>query len=352
MRPSRHTLRRAATPLFLLVVTLALSACAIDLGTTGGRTSTASDINDQGVVVGTSENAYGQTHAFAQAPQSIMRDLGALSGGRSEALGINGAGIIVGSSTVKNPDNSVTTHAVRWNADRSITDLGTVAGASAVASDINEAGVIVGTLTFNELDTRGFVWTPAHPTLTELPGIGTPYSSAAAVNNSGQIVGNGIVNGPPNVQAILWNPEAGGSYTAVDLGTGSGVSGANDINDAGTIVGHWDTQLGTNFQHAVTWTGGAHTMADLPTGPFRSDANAINATGTIVGTSLTYDASIDRLGSSAWRLEPGAAGPADLSSLGGPYTGAVGVNTAGVAVGYGTNGSYRYHAARFDLAPG
>src|SRR5207247_785638 len=112
---------------------------------------------------------------------------------------------------------------------------------------------------------------------------------------------------PPNVQAILWNPgSTPGSYHAIDIGIGTGVSGANDINDAGTIVGHWDTQLGTNFQHAVRWTGSSHTMGQLPTSALRSDATAINASGAIVGTSMTFDAAVERLGSAAWRLDPGA----------------------------------------------
>jgi probable HAF family extracellular repeat protein len=350
MTAIRRRLRRVRTPLLVATIAVIATACAFDLGTLGGSTSFAADINDQGVIVGTADNIYGQTHAFKLVPGSLMADLHALSSGRSEAKAINESNVVVGTSGVTQPDGTVVNHAVRWNADNSLTDLGTVPGASAVATDINDAGVIVGTLTFNELDTRAFVWSPANPTLTQLPGIGTPYTSAAAINNSRQIVGTAIIGAIPNVQGILWNPGVSpGSYVPVDLGKGTGVSAANDINDGGTIVGHWATELGSNFQTAVRWTAAAHAMTDLPGGGFRNDANAINAAGIIVGTSSTYNAATDQLGSRAWRLEAGAASPADMGSLGGPSTNASGINSAGVAVGTGTNGSYRYHAARFDL---
>jgi len=61
--------------------------------------STATDINNHGLIVGfsTSPTAEGQTHAFATDGQSAS-DLGALGGSGSWAYGVNDSGQVVGSS--------------------------------------------------------------------------------------------------------------------------------------------------------------------------------------------------------------------------------------------------------------
>jgi len=74
---------------------------AIDLGTLGGWSSSARGINDAGQVVGMSDTADGNRHAFITGPDGVgMRDLGSLGGSRSwsNAFGINEAGQVVGYS--------------------------------------------------------------------------------------------------------------------------------------------------------------------------------------------------------------------------------------------------------------
>jgi len=75
----------------------------VDLGTLGGSTSYGFSINDDGVVVGTSEVIPGRVgHAFRAVPGLPMEDLGALpsgfAGGISSAYAINQRGEIVGQS--------------------------------------------------------------------------------------------------------------------------------------------------------------------------------------------------------------------------------------------------------------
>jgi probable HAF family extracellular repeat protein len=75
----------------------------VDLGTLGGLTSYGFSINDDGIVVGTSEVIPGRAgHAFRAAPGLPMEDLGGLpggfAGGISGAYAINQRGEIVGQS--------------------------------------------------------------------------------------------------------------------------------------------------------------------------------------------------------------------------------------------------------------
>jgi probable HAF family extracellular repeat protein len=72
----------------------------VDLGTLGGRQSSATAINDAGVIVGASEMPNRRWHAFLH-DGTRMVDLGALIGyGSSFATDINSAGHVVGTVLV------------------------------------------------------------------------------------------------------------------------------------------------------------------------------------------------------------------------------------------------------------
>lgn len=83
-----------------------------DLGTLGGPSSSALDVNDSGQVVGWAFNAAGQQRAFVWTPANGMLDLGTLGGPSSSAHAINNAGQIVGESTTGSGQN----HAFLWTA--------------------------------------------------------------------------------------------------------------------------------------------------------------------------------------------------------------------------------------------
>jgi probable HAF family extracellular repeat protein len=69
----------------------------IDLGTLGGTSSAATGLNELGQVIGWSQTASGQTHAFLWTAQRGMVDLGKIAGGSySFASAINEKGQIVG----------------------------------------------------------------------------------------------------------------------------------------------------------------------------------------------------------------------------------------------------------------
>lgn len=129
----------------------------LDLGTLGGATSVVGDVlapgallqanvadlavNDRGDVVGTSETASGDLHAFLWR-DGRMLDLGTLGGPTSRATAVNDRGQVAGYSETADG----VTHAFLWEGGR-MTDLGSLLGdpVRSWARDINDRGQVVGT---------------------------------------------------------------------------------------------------------------------------------------------------------------------------------------------------------------
>src|SRR5258708_1034755 len=131
------------------------SYAVIGLGTLGGSSSFAGDINASGQVVGWSITAVGQGHAFLW-QNGIMTDLGTLGGNFSVARGINDVGQIVGYSdpgdgtdhpfllTPEDTDNNAPPD--RWFRDSASdgdNDLMLGLGPTSVAIDVNNTGQVV-----------------------------------------------------------------------------------------------------------------------------------------------------------------------------------------------------------------
>jgi len=114
-----------------------------DLGALPGDTSSAaSDINDQGQVVGSSGNvSSGVTNAFLWTATDGMRRLPSLSG-ETSALAISKFGDVAGHSTTASGE----VHAVLWRAatNWAIEDLGTLGGCCSAAFGVNSLGDVVG----------------------------------------------------------------------------------------------------------------------------------------------------------------------------------------------------------------
>lgn len=150
----------------------------IDLGTLGGATSIAHDLNDRGEAVGLAETKAGEPRAFVWTATDGMRDLGTL-GAASMALGINDRTEVVGGSG----------HAFLWTAGGGMVDLGTLGGRTSCANAINEAGCIVGASQTGESDARGlpvthaFLRTPDGRML-DLGTLGGVHSAAVALSDA------------------------------------------------------------------------------------------------------------------------------------------------------------------------
>jgi probable HAF family extracellular repeat protein len=189
-----------------------------DLGTLGGDQSRAFGINDADKVVGSSDVGDGTIHAFLYS-SGVMSDLGTLGGRVSEAVDINEADKVVGSSTVSFSDND-NEHAFLYSGGQ-MSDLGTLGGSDSSALDINDADKVVGSSSTSEAFTyHAFLYSDG--VMRDLNSLipansGFELTSAAAINDNGNIVGYGYNQGSPGPEhAFLLTPYFDGFYQPVD----------------------------------------------------------------------------------------------------------------------------------------
>lgn len=183
-----------------------------DLGTLGGHDSSARGINNIGQVVGTSYLSNNlSTRAFIWDNVTGIRDLGTLSGGNfSQGNAISNSGQVAGFSNIANS----AIHATFWDSS-GIHDLGTLGGASSSwAWGMNNLDQVVGAS--DGVDTQAVMWQNGVAldlnSLAGAQGLGWFLNSANAINDSGQIVGTGRINGqshtylltPVPVPAAAW----------------------------------------------------------------------------------------------------------------------------------------------------
>jgi probable HAF family extracellular repeat protein len=241
-------------------------------------------------------------------------DLGTLGGTLSEATAINDRAQVVGYA-----QTAVATHPFLWQ-QGTMTDLGVLesgAGEYGAALAVNESGEVVGYGVVNAGQAaHGFLW--EHGTLRDLGTLGGKDSFAYGINDRGQIVGvSSTASG--ELHAFLWQ-----HGTMADLGTG----GAYGINDVGQIVGFILSGAGT--YHACSWWGDRHTDLDSLSLSF-SEAVGINQLGWAVGDGIQSGNKHAYL----WRNRR----MTDLGTLGGDNSYAVDVNDRGQVLGRSETGS-------------
>jgi len=184
-------------------------------------------------------------------------------------------------------------HAFLWEAGQ-IEYLGTFAVSPwdcAQAFSINSAGRIVGRSVQTDGRFHACLWEGDEMRdLGLLLGREEEETAAYSINGAGQVVGYSASYAAPGVRAVLW--DAAG--TIGELPTLGGNSTAEDINDAGMVVGRSDTSSGQ--LRACLWAEGVNgwTITNLGTlggtsGAPSSKAEAINESNQVVGQT-TIDA--------------------------------------------------------------
>jgi len=193
-----------------------------DLGTLpGSDDAQAMGVNDRGHVVG-----FSVPHAFAWTQENGMQDLGALAGGYSQGLAINARDEVVGYSNTADGN----WHAIVWTKSEGMQPLPDLspADSSASANAINNLGQIAGGVGSYAVlwDRNGDV-----ENLGVLPGQG--WSTAFGINDREQVVGwSGFT-------AFIWTL-AGGMQNLNNLipsNSGWFLSQPNAINNRGQITG-------------------------------------------------------------------------------------------------------------------
>lgn len=203
-----------------------------DIGTLGGSYSIANGINNYGQMVGyagTSGNLY--SHAFSYS-NGNMQDIGTLGGTYSQAYGINDLGQIVGSAK----DSNNNQHAFLYNSG-SMKDLGTFnSGTWSVAFSINNVGQAVG---YGDTSipgsVRAFLYT--NGVMRDLGNFGGPDSYATSINNLGQIVGTATTSST-QVAFVYSDGNMIDLNTLIDPSSGWQLLNATAINDKGQIAGN------------------------------------------------------------------------------------------------------------------
>lgn len=213
-----------------------------------------------------------------------------------EAFGINDIGHVVGVNGSNYPARAFLSR------EGKTIDLGAVggSGASSSAVAISNTGMIAGSSDGGTIAVR-WVYNVADlnstPVLQRLPlPADLVLPAPAAINDSGDVVGTAWTSNYSNTRAVLWR-----NGEAINLGTWPGGlnSRAFGINNAGQIVGEGDLN-GDGRYHALLWTVTGGTATPPPGGGTTSPNAAPTASITWVSaTSLKVGGTLQVQGSFA-----------------------------------------------------
>lgn len=215
-----------------------------DLGTLNGGTATKSwgaGINNSGQIAGTSYLADAVSHAFTYS-NGVMTDIGTLGGTESWGYDINNSGQVLGASyptgSSYSPTGNTVSHAFIYS-NNVMTDIGTLGGNYSLGLRINDSGQVTGissTQINNDNKTYAFIY--SNGVMTDLGTLGGTGSGGDGLNSLGEVVGWSQITGDSALHAFIYS-----NGVVQDLNTlmalsisGLVLNHATDINDSGQIV--------------------------------------------------------------------------------------------------------------------
>lgn len=200
--------------------------------------------------------------------------------------------------------------------------------AQSIVYDVNAEGRVVG---YSVNDEPG----PATP-LSWLAGITSPvsglpgnsFATAAGISDDGLIVGESNVDANPNSVTRVYTNDGG---VVTDLGNlGGTIYFVQGVNNAGTAIGFGDDGTGIGAR-AFYSSGGS--LVDIPMPPGPSLIFDITETGRVTGRAQNASGRVE-----AFVFDIGAGTTTWLGTEAGfEATSGLGINEAGVVVGYRSN---------------
>jgi probable HAF family extracellular repeat protein len=252
-----------------------------DLGTLGGTSAQAQEINGTGQVVGYSTTTLAsQARAFLW-QNGTMTNLGTLGGSASFANGINSFGQVAGSSTLV--PGGFAQRAVLWDGS-SMTNLtpDLPSSSASAAYAVNDARHVVGVISSSF--PAPFVW--RNGVVKQLDDLHGGGGYAYDVNNNGQVVGSAFSADLTPLgamqHAVLWQNDV---ISDLGLLPGDQDSAAVAINSFGQIAGssgRTDPDTYESTYRAFVYSGGV--MTPIPAPSSEAYASDINDAGVVVGT--------------------------------------------------------------------
>ena len=278
----------------------------------GGYEAEANSVNSRGQVVGTAFNTipdpvglnvfhdiFSPTQARAFLWQDgAMQDLGTLGGNDAAAFLINEKGQVMGwsltSTTTPGPCFPfLALGSFLWDHEHGMRNLGDFGGACTQAYDLNNQGQVVGYSLLESGVSRGFLWQDG--SLRDLGGVPGGFTAAFVVNEAGQAAGVGSAPEAGFFHALFW-PKVG---EAIDLGTigTDPCSSAKAINNRGQVVGDSislaNCTSSLDASRAFLWQDGAtfDLNALIPPGSplYLVHPQTINDRGEIAGFGVDAD---------------------------------------------------------------
>ena len=242
----------------------------------------ASALNNSEWVTGTITLSETEGRAYLYRDGEVQ-DLGTLGGETSVAVDINESGEILGSSTY---GGDLTGSAFLYK-DGVMQDLGILIGMPATATGLNNNGQVTGGASVTALDAHAYIYD--EDGFTDLGTLGGHNSQGFGINDQGMVTGQSSVSGDLYLHAFLYHD--GGME---DLGTlGCCDSVGNDINERGDVAGQTSAPESTvshPVNHAFLYSDGV--MHDLGTlGGGYGVAYAVNQDRKVTGTSSTGEPS-------------------------------------------------------------